>query len=163
MKLAYPLIIVIAIFIGCQSQSEKQNELAPVVNRRFPNTLINKKFVTEKLIGLVNDKSDYLLSDYQLIDTTIAAEWSGNTVRFVDSVHYVSAYQAWCGNDCFTSVFGRYYFIDNSKVRFYTDSITSSGECEAPTVHDSRPALDLYLVKTPEGHLQLNHTSTQRQ
>jgi len=161
MKLTCLFIFSIILSIGCQNQPGKQNDLTPVVNKHFPNTLVNKKFATEKLIGLTTDKSDYLLSDYQLMDTTMAAEWSGNTVKFMDSVHFVSAYQAWCGNDCFTSVFGRYYFADTLKVSFYTDSITRSGECEAPTVYTkSRPAFDLFLVKMPNGSLQLNQTKT---
>ena len=152
MKLASPFIIIVALIIGCQSLPEKQNNPASVVKKHFPNTLAHEKFLTEGLIGLTTEKSDYLLND-----SIVTVGWVGNTVRFVDSVHFVSAYVAWCGNDCFTRVYGRYYFVDSLKVSFYTDSITRSGECEAPTQYTkSRPPLDLYLVKTPEGRLQLN-------
>ena len=153
MKLASSFIFVVALIIGCQSQPEKQNIPAPVVKKHFPNTLANKKFLTEGLIGLTTDKSDYLLND-----SAVTVGWVGDIVNFVDAVHFESAYVAWCGNDCFTRVYGRYYFVDSLKVSFYTDSITLSGECEAPTEYTkSRPALDLFLVKTPEGRLQLNH------
>ena len=161
MKLHYFFIFVIALSFGCQNQPNNKENLAAGINEHFPNTLVSKKFVTEKLIGLTNDKFDYHLSDYRLIDTTMAAEWSGNIIKFVDSLHFVSAYQAWCGNDCFTSVFGRYHFIDSLKVRFYTDSVTKSGECEAPTAYPAKPPLDLYLIKNPDGSLQLNHQDDQ--
>jgi len=153
MKLANPFIFIVALIVGCQSQTEKQSIPAVVVKKHFPNTLANKKFLTQGLIGLTTEKSDYLLND-----SAVTVGWVGNTVRFVDSLHFVSAYVAWCGNDCFTRVYGRYYFVDSLKVSFYTDSITRSGECEAPTEYTkSRPPLDLYLVKTPEGRIQLNH------
>ncbi|WP_316797273.1 hypothetical protein [Pedobacter agri] len=159
MKFVYLVLILTASSFGCQNKAGKLGHSAPVRNSHFKNTLVNKKFVTEKLIGLTNDKSDYNLKDYGLIDTTMAAEWSGNTIKFVDSLHFVSAYQAWCGNDCFTSVFGRYEFVDSLKVRFYTDSITRSGECEAPTVYGNKPPLDLNLVKSADGRLKLNYHS----
>lgn len=153
MKLGSSFILVVSLIIGCQSQPEKQNKIAQTVKKHFPNTLVNKTFKTERLIGLSTEKSDNLLDD-----STVSMGWVGNTINFVDTVHFVSAYRAWCGNDCFTTVYGRYYFADSLKVRFYTDSIARSGSCEAPTVYTkSRPAIDLYLVKTPEGHLQLNH------
>jgi len=153
MKLASSFIFVVALIIGCQSQPEKQNIPAPVVKKHFPNTLANKKFLTEGLIGLTTDKSDYLLND-----SAVTVGWVGDIVNFVDSVHFESAYVAWCGNDCFTRVYGRYYFVDSLKVSFYTDSITLSGECEAPTEYTkTRPPLNLYLAETPEGRLQLNH------
>jgi len=161
MKLVYPVLFFVALSFGCQNKAQKNVNSTPVSNTNFTNTLVNKKFVTEKLIGLTHDESDYVLSDYRRVDTTMAAEWAGNTIKFIDSIHFVSAYQAWCGNDCFTSVFGRYQFIDSLKVRFITDSITRSGECEAPTVYGGKSPLDLYLVKSPDGRLQLNHRDNQ--
>lgn len=153
MKLAIPFIFIVAHTIGCLPQAEKKSIPVPLVKKHFPNTLLNKRFLTEGLIGLTTEKSDYLLND-----STVSIGWVGNTIRFVDSVHFVSAYQAWCGNDCFTRVYGRYYFVDSLKVSFHTDSITRSGECEAPTAYTkSRPPLNLFLVKTPEGHLKFNH------
>lgn len=153
MKTAVLFTFVIALAIGCVSPPEKQNNVVPVVQKHFPNTLVNKKFQTERLIGLTTDTSDYWLTDAKE-----AGKWAGNTIKFTDTVHFVSAYEAWCGNDCFTSVYGRYYFIDSLKVRFHTDSITRRGECEAPTEYiKSRPALVLYLVKGPDGRLQFKH------
>lgn len=150
-KLASLFTFVIVLTIGCQAQGENQNNAASILQKRFPNPLVNKKYQTERLIGLNKDKFDHLL-----IDIKEQGKWAGNTIKFTDSIHFVSAYEAWCGNDCFTTVFGRYYFVDSLKVRFYTDSISRSGDCKAPTVYTkSRPALNLYLVKTAEG-TQLN-------
>lgn len=149
MKLSSLFTFVTLLTIGCQAQGENQDQIS--ANPHFPNPLVNKKFQTERLIGLDKDKFDHLL-----IDIKEQGKWAGNTINFIDSIHFVSAYEAWCGNDCFTTVFGRYYFVDSLKVSFYTDSISRSGDCKAPTVYTkSRPALDLYLVKTAEG-TQLN-------
>lgn len=152
MKTAIMFTFLIILSLGCIFQPEKQNNTFPIVQKHFPNKLANKKFQTERLIGLTTDKSDYWL-----IDAEQVGKWAGNTINFIDTVHFVSAYEAWCGNDCFTTVFGRYYFVDSLKVRFYTDSITHSGDCAAPTIYTkSRPALDLYLAKGPDGQLKLN-------
>lgn len=151
MKIAILFAVVIAFAFGCDYPARTQNNAVPDVQKHFPNTLINKKFKTEKLIGLTTEKFDYWLTNAEE-----AGRWVGNTIKFIDTVHFVSAYEAWCGNDCFTSVYGRYYFVDSLKVRFYTDSITRWGECEAPTEYvKSRPALDLYLVKGSDDSLQL--------
>jgi hypothetical protein len=142
-----------AFTYGCIHTPRQQNNLAPVVHKHFPNTLVHKKFQTERLIGLAIDKSDY-----PLIDAKGLGKWAGNTIKFTDSLHFVSAYEAWCGNDCFTTVYGRYYFVDSLKVRFYTDSIARSGDCSAATVYTkTRPALDLYLVQDSNGQLHLKH------
>lgn len=157
MKIFIATIFLAAFAYGCTTKPEKQNHAAPAVQKHFPNPLMNKKFHTEKLIGLSVDDSDHTL-----VDAKQAGEWVGNTIRFKDNIHFVSAYEAWCGNDCFTTVFGRYYFVDSLKVRFYTDSIAHSGECEAPMEYTKyRPGLDLYLVKEPDGQLQLNHKPIQ--
>lgn len=153
MKTAILIIFIIAPTLGCVSPAEKHNNVVQGVQKHFPNTLVNRKFQTERLIGLTTDKADYWLTDAEK-----AGRWAGNTIKFIDTVHFVSAYEAWCGNDCFTSVYGRYYFVDSLKVSFYTDSITRWGECKSPTEYTkSRPALDLYLVKGSDGRLQLNH------
>lgn len=149
-------MIVAAMTIGCQTKHtkpQKQEGQASVEKTHFPNKLANKKYKISKIIGLTTEKQDYFLQPLEEVGIR-----SGNIVRFTDSLHFVSAYTSWCGNDCFTSVHGRYFFVDSLKVRFYTDSITKSGECKAPTVYTkSRPPMDLYIVKMSEGKLQLNH------
>jgi hypothetical protein len=151
MKIAILFALVISLAFACDSPLGKQNNTVPDVQKHIPNTLINKRFKTERLFGLTTEKFDHWLSNAEEV-----GRWVGNTIKFTDTVHFVSAYEAWCGNDCFTSVYGRYYFVDSLKVRFYTDSITRWGECEGPTEYiKSRPALDLYLVKGADGSLQL--------
>lgn len=100
MKLATILAFVIAFAFGCQPQPEKPYHIASSTD--FSNTLVSRKFQTEGLVGLTTDPSDY-----RLMETIPEGKWAGNTIEFIDSVHFVSAYEAWCGNDCFTSVFGR--------------------------------------------------------
>jgi len=156
MKLALLIILVIAVTMSCQSQPEKKHRVIAAripARKHFPNTLVNKKFQTGELIGLTSDTVDY-----PLIPVDSGERWSGNVIKFKDSVHFVSAYEAWCGNDCFVAVYGRYYFIDSLKIRFYTDTITYSGECKRPNVYTtSNPPLDLFLVKGPQSQLLLNH------
>ena len=153
MKLSDLFIFTIAIAFGCERQTKIRNT-EPVIQKRFKNTLINKEFETEQLIGLTEDKKNHQLHSFRK-----GGKWAGNTINFLDSVHFISAYKAWCGNDCFTSVYGRYYFVDHHTVRFFTDSIRRDGDCEAPTVYTrSRPPLDFSLVKMPDGQLQLKYS-----
>lgn len=154
MKRVLLYILFVIMFAGCQNTPDKKRVVVVPAKRYFPNTLANKRFVTDRLFALVRDTSDYSLNPS---DST-GAVFTGNVLKFTDTVHFVSTYHAWCGNDCFAKVYGRYYFTDSLKVSFYTDSITRSGECNTVTEQTkSLPALDLYLVKDAKGHLQLVH------
>lgn len=148
------IISVIALTIGCQNRPAKKPVILPL-GKHFPNPLVNKKFKTEQLIGFTSDKFNYPLIP---VDSS-TAKWSGNVIKFIDSVHFISSYEAWCGNDCFTKVHGRYYFTDSLKVRFYTDTITYSGECRKTGIYTKAgPPLDLYLVKGTRDRWQLNYS-----
>lgn len=154
MKRVLLYILVVGIFAGCQNRPKKKPVIVVAAKRNFPNTLANKIFVTDRLFALVPDTSDYSLKPS---DSTTRV-FTGNVLKFTDTVHFVSSYHAWCGNDCFAKVYGRYYFTDSLKVSFYTDSITRSGECSTVTESiKSRAALNLYLVKGDKGHLELVH------
>ncbi|WP_316779291.1 hypothetical protein [Pedobacter antarcticus] len=154
MKRGLLYILLAVIFAGCQNPPEKKRVLVMNAKRYFPNTLANKIFVTDRLFAFVSDTSDYSLK----LSDTIRSVFTGNVLKFTDTIHFVSSFHTWCGNDRFDTVYGRYYFTDSLKISFYTDSITRFGECSTVTEHTkSRPALNLYLVKDDKGHLELIH------
>ena len=62
------------------------------------------------------------------IDTTRRYSY-GFHIHFVDSTNYVNYYTAPCGNDCFTSIYGKYKLLTDSTVSLTRDSITYRGEC----------------------------------
>lgn len=150
-KLLYLLLI---FTIGCHTSENKERQ--PTATRKhFPNLLAHKKYQTEALIGLSPQQADYTLVPYK----KNRGGWVGNTINFIDNEHFVSAYEAWCGNDCFTTVYGRYYFEDNLTVYFYTDSITYHGECEAPVKHIKSQSPQIqYIVAASADSLQLNYS-----
>nr|WP_162988827.1 hypothetical protein [Pedobacter schmidteae] len=153
MRLTKLLYLLLIFTIGCRTSENKGKQLtAP--GKHFPNLLAHKKYQTENLIGLSPRQADYTLVRYK----ENMGRWVGNTINFVDNEHFVSAYEAWCGNDCFTTVYGRYYFEDNLTVYFYTDSITYHGDCEAPVKHiKSQPPQIQYIVAASADSLQLNY------
>jgi len=57
----------------------------------------------------------------------------GFYTRFDSNGTFLSYYSAECGNDCFTSCYGRYYFADSDKIHLQLDSVTHSGECRSAT------------------------------
>jgi len=66
------------------------------------------------------------------IDTTHRYNY-GFLIHFTDSSNYVNYYTAPCGNDCFTSIYGKYKLLSDSTISLTRDSITYHGDCTQPT------------------------------
>lgn len=52
---------------------------------------------------------------------------------------FISGYSAKCGNDCFTTTFGKYKRIDENYICFFLEKITQTGDC----IGESEPKKDL--------------------
>jgi hypothetical protein len=63
----------------------------------------------------------------------------GNSITLKPDGTFVSAYSADCGNDCFTSTFGKYKMIDENYICFFLEKITHDGDCSG----ESEPKKDL--------------------
>ncbi|WP_342328796.1 hypothetical protein [Pedobacter sp. FW305-3-2-15-E-R2A2] len=147
MKLNILYLILITLTLSCNSRHTEVHAYTAT-----ENTLSKKIFETEELFGISNEPEDYVLMPH----ADSVGLWVGNIIHFVDKEHFVSSYVAWCGNDCFTSAFGRYYFEDSSKVVFFTDSIKFSGECrDRPKQTKTGPPVVFYLEDASSGPLKL--------
>jgi len=147
MKLTIIYLILLTLTLSCNSRHTEVHAYTAA-----ENTLSKKRFETEELFGISNQSDDYVLAPH--VDSV--GMWVGNIIDFVDKEHFVSSYVAWCGNDCFTSVFGRYYFEDSSKVVFFTDSIIFSGECsDRPKQTKTGPPVVFYLGDSSSHTLKL--------
>lgn len=147
MKPTILYLILLTLTSSCNSRHTEVH-----ANIVFENKLSMKRFETEKLFGISNEPDDYVLMPH----ADSVGMWVGNIIDFVDKEHFVSSYVAWCGNDCFTSAFGRYYFEDSSKVVFYTDSITFSGDCsDRPKQTKTGPPVVFYLGESSSDTLKL--------
>lgn len=63
----------------------------------------------------------------------------GNNITLKPDGTFESAYSAECGNDCFTSTFGKYKMIDENYICFFLEKITHTGDCSG----ESEPKKDL--------------------
>jgi len=147
MKSTILYLILLTLTLSCNSRHTEVHAYTAT-----ENPLSKKRFETKELFGTSSDPDDYVLMPH----ADSVGMWVGNIIDFVDKEHFVSNYVAWCGNDCFTSVSGRYYFEDSSKVVFFTDSITFSGECrDRPKETKTGPPVVFYLGDSSSDTLKL--------
>lgn len=142
MKLKLTFAIALLGFIACTLQSNNNKKEGVIEDSILlvDNYLIGTKWRINDLLCLNEKMEKYTLA---MIDTTERYSY-GNLIRFSDSTNFVSYYTAWCGNDCFTTVFGKYKLLSEDEVAFSVDSVTYRGDCYAPTEY--RKAKDLRFV-----------------
>lgn len=121
------LSIALAIFLLIQLFSCKDDQRK---KPSFPNYLKNTQWFVDSEVLLHSDGVEvYLLSER----TDSATRSNFQAMDFLDEEKFTS-YDSWeCGNDCFTTVYGRYFFIAIDQVEMQVDSIRKSGTCEIPT------------------------------
>ena len=76
----------------------------------------------------------------------------GNNISLNSDQTFISAYSAYCGNDCFTTTFGKYKIIDENYICFYLEKIQQNGDCTG----NSEPNKDLgiyYFFKNNNGFI----------
>jgi len=113
------LTLIMLIILNCEKEKSK-----------FPNSLKNTQWIINTG-GLITPDGEqtYNLSER---DKT-AFIYNFQAIDFFDDKNFKS-YDSWeCGNDCFTAIFGTYYFTKLDQIQLKIDSITSSGTCMAPT------------------------------
>jgi hypothetical protein len=106
---------------------------------------------------------DYLLcldddiEHYTLTGINESKEYQlGNFVTFQNATDFVSFNIAPCGNDCFTTVFGKYRLVSKTEISFSIDSITYEGTCSQPTKYGIEEILRFDVVKADkENSLEL--------
>lgn len=121
------LSIALIIFVLIQLFSCKDDQIK---KSTFPNYLKNTQWFVESEVLLHSDGEEvYLLSRR----TDSATRFNFQAMDFLDDEKFTT-YDSWeCGNDCFTTVYGRYSFTGTDQVEMQVDSIGQSGTCQSPT------------------------------
>ena len=138
------LSIILALFTSCKNPERKK--------MNFPNELKNTHWIVDSG-GLIAPGGDKIYKLSKRIDSTLILNFYA--VNFLDEEKFES-YDSWeCGNDCFTEVYGRYYFTQADQIEMEVDSIRKTGTCEAPT-KTFKPAKDMaFDIVKKEKQLQL--------
>ena len=134
--------------INCEKEKEK------TVVRNYENYLSHTTWLIkdEKLVGYETGEKHFILTKKN--DT--AQIWNFSAIEFTDKNKFRS-YNSWeCGNDCFTSVDGKYKFVDKSEIEFEIESITRTGTCEEPVEHFAKPKIVTLKIEKFADSLVLN-------
>ncbi|MGJ1420149.1 hypothetical protein ACR79T_11030 [Sphingobacterium spiritivorum] len=137
---AFPFLIVLLIIIISYKEPERKKTV-------FPNYLKNTHWIVNEG-GLIapDGEETYYLSPR--IDTAVIFNF--HAVNFLDEEEF-SSYDSWeCGNDCFTKVYGKYYFTAADQIKMDVDSISTSGTCLAPT-QIFKPSKEMVFDLVKEG------------
>ncbi|WP_250254210.1 hypothetical protein [Chryseobacterium sp. Marseille-Q3244] len=145
-KKNFTILFLSALWImifSCKEPERKKTD--------FPNYLKNTQWIVKEggLITPDGGKTYYMSPR----DTTLIFNFHG--VNFSDEEHF-NSYDSWqCGNDCFTGVYGKYYFTEKNQIQMEVDSIRKSEFCDTPTkILKASKTMTFDLVKK-EGQLQL--------
>ncbi|MDR2236753.1 MAG: hypothetical protein LBE92_11575 [Chryseobacterium sp.] len=141
----FPFLSIMLIMIfSCKEPVRKKTD--------FPNDLKNTHWIVDAG-GLISPDGGKNYNLSPRVDTALIFNF--HAIDFPDEEKFRS-YDSWqCGNDCFTEVYGRYYFTEINRIEMEVDSIRKSGECEAP-VKIFKPAEKMsFLLKKEGKQLQL--------
>ncbi|MNK47794.1 hypothetical protein D3C87_666120 [compost metagenome] len=113
--------ILLVTYFGCRNSEKEKTS--------FPDYLQNTSWIIRSG-GLIMQDGE---KKYDLFPKDTTLIFSYYAVDFLDEKKFVS-YDSWeCGNDCFTTVYGRYYFTEADQIKMKIDSTSTSGTCQAPT------------------------------
>ncbi len=120
---AFPFLIVLLIIIFSCKEPERKK-----IN--FPNELKNTHWIVN-YGGLISPEGGNTYDLSKRIDTAFILNF--HAIDFLDEEKF-SSYDNWeCGNDCFTKVYGKYYFTEVRQIKMEVDSISKSVFCDVPT------------------------------
>ena len=144
-KIVVPFLSALSIvFFSCKDAERKKTH--------FPNDLKNTYWIINSG-GLITLDGEQIYDLSKRIDTALILNF--HAIDFLDEGKFKS-YDSWeCGNDCFTAIYGRYYFTEANQIKMEVDSISTSGTCLAPT-QIFKPSKEMVFDLTRQGeHLQL--------
>ncbi len=128
MKNFFTLIVSLVLFQALQAQT--------IQGKWMISTLITGSGTEEYILSAASDKWNY-----------------GNTISINPDGTFVSAYSAFCGNDCFTTTTGKYELINGTHIRFFLEKISRHGECAGNS--EPNKDLGLYYVHNEKGMVRL--------
>lgn len=133
----FPFLFVVSVAIlSCKESARKKTN--------FPNYLKNTEWIVNEG-GLITPDGG---KNYDLSPRDTALIFNFHGINFSDAENF-SSYDSWqCGNDCFTGVYGKYYFTEKNQIQMEVDSIRKSEFCDTPTqVFKPSKTMSFDLVK----------------
>lgn len=116
------LSVILIMISGCKEAEKKKTN--------FPNELKNTHWIVN-YGGLISPEGESTYDLSKRIDTAFILNF--HAIDFFDAEKF-SSYDNWeCGNDCFTKIYGKYYFTEAHQIRMEVDSISKSEFCDVPT------------------------------
>ncbi len=113
------------------------------VENIYKTELENETWITDKILGLDNNVEKYNLTKFT------QRKFAGNLTTFSNK-SYTSEYVAPCGNDYFTTVLGKYKFIDENMITISIDSVTYHGEWNKSTEYRKPEELIFSISKSED-------------
>lgn len=137
-----PKTLIFAVLISFAINANAQVQFEDSAYKSFKDVMLSKHWETDRILGLDTAIRTYTFSSYEEAEEEITV---GNITQFVDSVNYHSEYVAWCGNDNFREVFGKYEFIDSNKIRIKVERVVYTGLELKPTEY-RKPKYQSFLI-----------------
>ena len=139
-------LLILTLFIfSCNGKAQRNKNVKNI----YKNELENGIWETNGILGLDQNAEIFTLTKF------IERNFAGNLTSFSNKkMAFTSEYTAFCGNDNFTTVTGKYEFFDKDKISISVDSVTYSGEWKKPT--EIRKEKDLvYLISKIDNKIKL--------
>ena len=119
----FTLIAFAILIFGCVKETKQPTNKYNI----YKSELEKEIWVTNQIIGLNPEIGKYSLKKKN------QKKFAGNLTVFLNNQNFKSYYTSFCGNDYFTTVYGKYNFFEKNKLSVTIDSITYSGEWKKPT------------------------------
>ncbi|MEW7280390.1 hypothetical protein ABW636_17500 [Aquimarina sp. 2201CG1-2-11] len=100
-------------------------------------------WITDKILGLDTNVKKYTLAKFT------QRKFAGNLTTFSNKASYTSEYVSHCGNDNFTTVVGKYKFLDQNRIAISVDTVSYHGEWEKPTEY-RKPEEFIFTISKSE-------------
>jgi hypothetical protein len=136
----YVLIIIFISAFLLQGCSRKQRNTA--VKNLYKQEIESRVWKTNCVIG---EKTDDNIVRFKL-DTISSVKMIGFLSTLKDK-RFTSKNVSPCGNDYFTTVYGKYEFYDHNKVMISVDSICFSGEWKKPSEYKNGEETEYLISK----------------
>ena len=157
MKKLCLIILIVPFFYTCNSQENNLKNTFQIIPNQInleeqvvldKFQLRNKSWHISRIIGSENNfQNEYILS---AIDTTKIFDFYGNSITFKEDNTFVNAYSAPCGNDCFPSAIGKYYFVDENSILIDVNQFDQFGDCENISKKLEKYIATFKITKTSE-------------
>ncbi len=144
LSVLFSLIFLVGFFSCSVAQDARK-----FGERKFTNYLMGTSWKTNGVPFENKDEESYSLTA-KGDGNDIMDQW-GHSIYF-DTLTFSSSYSAPCGNDCFTSVKGTYFFTAENRIRDKVKSIDRHGFCQKKSEEINQDYGFYDLVKVESGY-----------